>query len=251
VAIASNSARLRGFKNSLAKWLITVGGISVLFTLVLIFLYLLYVIKPIFESVKIESSTTISFNTSGKTLNVGVDELKEVAYQINEHGVLNFYQLKESENHRVGAKVSSQKILSDDEPLKFIAHDSTNKFLFVSENGSIKLIATHFKAVYDNSTRTIIPSVIYPLEKENLIIDESPENGQQSFKNLAFAMDDEKAINEKQEMIIQQNNTEKWYLFGGLAIVSLFGLLMFNRFKITNRQKKKISIKIPFWVDKR
>ena len=44
----------RKVKNSVARWSITVGGISVLFVLVLIFLYLLYVIKPIFESATID-----------------------------------------------------------------------------------------------------------------------------------------------------------------------------------------------------
>ncbi len=194
VAIASNSARLRGIKNSLAKWLITIGGISVLFTLVLIFLYLLYVIKPIFEPAKIELSTTISLNASGNTLEAGVDELKEVAYQINDQGVISFYQLKESVNHRVGSTVLSQKILPDNEPLKFIAHDSTNKFLFISKKGTVQLIATQFKAIYDGDVRTIVPNIVYPLAQKNLILDESPEYEQQSFKRLAFAMDDEKAV---------------------------------------------------------
>ncbi len=54
MTIKNKSAGSRQLKNSLAKWLITLGGVSVLFTLVLIFMYLLYVIKPIFESVKIE-----------------------------------------------------------------------------------------------------------------------------------------------------------------------------------------------------
>jgi len=193
VAISSNSSRMRGFKNVLAKWLITIGGISVLFTLVLIFLYLLYVIKPIFEPAKIEPATTISFSASGQTVSAGVDELKEVAYQVNDQGIINFYQLKESINHSVGSIVSSIQTLPENDQLKFVAYDSADKLLFVSEKGNIQLLSTQFKSVYDdNDIRTIVPSVTYPLGQENLVLDE--ESDKQLFKKLAFAMDDEKAV---------------------------------------------------------
>ncbi len=88
MATLVTSNRSRGFKNSLAKWLITLGGISVLFTLVLIFLYLLYVVKPIFESAKIEQTTsiTIDSNSVETALSTGVDELKELAYQVTNTG---------------------------------------------------------------------------------------------------------------------------------------------------------------------
>ncbi|MFQ3339442.1 MAG: phosphate transport system permease protein, partial [Colwellia sp.] len=76
MATLISSNRSRGIKNSLAKWLITLGGISVLFTLVLIFMYLLYVVKPIFESAKIEQTVNISIDSSRnkKVLGSGVDE---------------------------------------------------------------------------------------------------------------------------------------------------------------------------------
>ncbi|NQY64264.1 MAG: hypothetical protein HRT38_11120 [Alteromonadaceae bacterium] len=72
----------RQLKNKLAQWFITLGGISVLFTLVLIFLYLLYVIKPIFASAQIEPIQSVETELSAKVLSIGIDELKELAYYI-------------------------------------------------------------------------------------------------------------------------------------------------------------------------
>ena len=83
MAIALKSTGIRQVKNSLAKWLITLGGISVLFTLVLIFMYLLYVIKPIFESAKIEQINQFSIvnATDTKVLASGLDELQNLCTQ--------------------------------------------------------------------------------------------------------------------------------------------------------------------------
>lgn len=90
MAIASKSANSRKVKNSLAKWMITLGGISVLFTLVLIFMYLLYVIKPIFESAKVDAKAQFVIKEESKVLATGVDELKEVAYSLPSKAILIF-----------------------------------------------------------------------------------------------------------------------------------------------------------------
>lgn len=51
----------------------------------------------------------------------------------------------------------------------------------------------------------------------------------------------EKAENEKQKAIVQSQTRQKWYLFIGLALVSVFGVFMYNRFKVTKRQKSIID----------
>lgn len=51
----------------------------------------------------------------------------------------------------------------------------------------------------------------------------------------------EKAENEKQKAIVQSQNRQKWYMIIGLILVSFFGIFMYNRFKITKRQKTVID----------
>jgi len=201
VATLVSSNRSRGVKNSLAKWLITLGGISVLFTLVLIFLYLLYVVKPIFESAQIEPKVSINLdlNANDNVLSTGVDELQEVAYEISEAGNIDFYHLKASASEAdnqfsVGENALSMSLFaSDDFDQDRVTHVvnsfSANKLLHTTK-GKTLLIQPSFYAKYANDTREIIPQVNYPLGQDSLIIDEQ----QAPLSKLAFAMDDEKIV---------------------------------------------------------
>ncbi|PKG85843.1 phosphate ABC transporter permease [Colwellia sp. 75C3] len=201
MATLISSNRSRGIKNSLAKWLITLGGISVLFTLVLIFMYLLYVVKPIFESAKIEQTVNISIDSTsnGEVLGSGIDELKELAYQITAAGNIDFYHLKASDpkaenQFSVGDNsLSTSLFVSDDfnqeQVVKVVNSFSENKLLHTAK-GKTLLIQPSFYATYANDTREIIPQVNYPLGQESLIIDEQ----QIPLSQLAFAMDDERIV---------------------------------------------------------
>jgi phosphate transport system permease protein len=186
VALESKSATSRQVKNKLAKWLITLGGISVLFTLVLIFMYLLYVIKPIFESAKIESQVVIKTHNTQPILVSGVDELKEIGYQINTLGQFNFYSFIDK---NVTAPLLTEDAL-EDEQLAFIIQANYKQNVLVNTDGGAKITNVNFKASYHNDTRELTPSVVYPLGEESIVIDEQA----QPILKTAFAMNDERAI---------------------------------------------------------
>jgi len=190
VAIASKSGNYRKVKNSLAKWVITLGGISVLFTLVLIFMYLLYVIKPIFESAKVEAHAQFAITEPQKVLSTGVDELQEVAYSITQQGTINFYQLVDSSRYKAGAKIHSQQLVADGEKLVQLVNVGQEKKLLLDSAGNVQLIAPNFTSNFDSGERVIIPSVRYPLGEAFLPVEENNV----ALKKLSFAMDDEKAI---------------------------------------------------------
>lgn len=190
MALTFKSAGSRKFKNSLAKWLITLGGISVLFTLVLIFMYLLYVIKPIFDSAKIEPITSFSIESSSPVLSAGLDELKEVVYQINNQGHIDFYQAKPTGSFDVGHKILTQNLLAENEHLAMVVDSGIYLKLLVDTKDKVQLISPKFKASYTDDTREIIPSIVYPLGNEYLIVDEKKA----SLDKLAFAMNDEQAV---------------------------------------------------------
>jgi len=201
VATLIRSNRSRGVKNSLAKWLITLGGISVLFTLVLIFMYLLYVVKPIFESANIESTVNISFGLTAdeKVLGTGVDELQELAYQITSSGNIDFYHLKASDSKgssqfSVGDSALSTPLLTSDdfnqEKITHVVDSFSASKLLHTVTGKTLLIQPSFYAKYANDSREIIPQVNYPLGHDALIIDEQ----QLPFSQLGFAMDDERIV---------------------------------------------------------
>jgi len=197
VALATKSAGIRQLKNSLAQWVITLGGIGVLFTLVLIFMYLLYVIKPIFESATVEPLVDISIESSSPILTTGVDELKEVAYTINQQGIIDFYPLKVNKltignesQQGAGEKSSSFNGLITQEPLSQVIKSGIDHHLLLTDKGSAQLIRPTFTASYTDDTREIIPNVTYPLGDELLVIDEQ----EQIINQFAFRMNDEQAM---------------------------------------------------------
>lgn len=57
------------------------------------------------------------------------------------------------------------------------------------------------------------------------------------------AADSVKVAEEKKisDLKLSQEKTQKNYLFAGLLIIALFGLFMFNRFRVTTKQKNIIE----------
>lgn len=197
----STSNRSRGIKNSLAKWLITLGGISVLFTLVLIFMYLLYVVKPVFESAQITPKLTINIdlNTEETVLSTGIDELQELAYQITDRGNINFTHLTANQQskdspYQVGDSALSLSLLAslglENKKLTAVVNSFSGNKLLLSEEGFSTIVQPSFYSQYANNTRKIIPKVNYPLGKILLSIDEQAAK----ISTLAFDMDDERAV---------------------------------------------------------
>ena len=146
MTIASKSVDPRQLKNKLAQYLITLGGISVLFTLVLIFLYLLYVIKPIFESAHIEQIQAIEVNNSNTVLNSGLDELKEVAYQLTDKGEIVFYQLSDTVFRDTGSILLTQSIAENN--LVLAVNGNNGNKAGADVNGQVMVFAPKFVASY-------------------------------------------------------------------------------------------------------
>jgi tetratricopeptide (TPR) repeat protein/serine phosphatase RsbU (regulator of sigma subunit) len=51
----------------------------------------------------------------------------------------------------------------------------------------------------------------------------------------------EQAKSEKNELEVKAQKKQKWFLYGGLGLVALFALFMFQRFRVTKRQKEVID----------
>ncbi|MDO6427488.1 ABC transporter permease subunit [Thalassotalea sp. 1_MG-2023] len=187
MTIALKSVGTRQLKNSLARWLITLGGISVLFTLVLIFLYLLYVIKPVFESAKIEQVQTFTIASGDNALAIGIDELQELAYTINQQGQVEYFSLTDNEN-KTRSPVYSLSV--SEHPIKNVIDVGAENKLILDVQGNVQLVSPGFQATFGDGSRDIIPNVTYPLGEDFIIVDEQ----QAAFTHLSFAMNDERAV---------------------------------------------------------
>lgn len=185
----SKSSDYRQVKNKLAQYFITLGGVSVLFTLILIFMYLLYVIKPIFESANIESVSSVSLSNQSPAVVVGIDELKEVTYEITEQGEVVFYQLSPSAFRNQGDVIARQGLV-DGANVSLVAHGNTEQVVIVDSENQVKVVQAKFTSKYLPEGRDIAPRIEFPLGEASIIVDEEEE----TLSKLAFAMNDEKAI---------------------------------------------------------
>ncbi len=195
MSITAKSFEPRQIKNSIARWCISAGGISVLFTLVLIFMYLVYVVKPIFESATVEPGVSVSLSQQqtseqAKTLAVGVDELNEIAFYIDAQGQIGFYQLQDSDQHKAGETLLKVELLAQGEQLQHVYTTNYNHYVLLLTSGEVRIVEPQFSVVFLGDERQVHPKVNYPLGEEAIVVSEEGEQVSQ----LTYAFASERAI---------------------------------------------------------
>ena len=178
------SQSFRVFKDQSFRAMVTMGGNFVIVAILLIFLYLLYVVAPMFESAEAKSVATYAIPGSGKTLALAMEEQNEVAVRFTDNAEAIFFH------------VDSGDIIKQ-YPLAFPRTASLSSFYMAGINSSVAayatakggvLLASHqYKITYPNDKRLISPFIAYPLGKEILQID--PEK--QPIEQLIFQLGEE------------------------------------------------------------
>ncbi|RPA55095.1 ABC transporter permease subunit [Shewanella vesiculosa] len=181
--LVDRHATRRAFKDKAAEIGVTVGGTLVFVTLLLIFFYLLYVIKPIFDGAHIEPVTSVSYqNTDAKTLMVGSDEQNEVLYRVTEMGNVDFYSAISGELiSSFKAKIPEGSTVTSSAK----SSPSEQRFALGLSNGQVIVIGIEFGLTYPDNKRVITPSLRYPIGEEPLTI-----NNEGAVYNLVFDFSD-------------------------------------------------------------
>ena len=177
------SDTLRAFKDRFARYSITMGGLMVLMTLLMIFGYLLYVVEPVFRDASIHITQQQKIEGSSKVVATGSDELNEVGYYYTANGQLNFYPLVETSPSKsmVALPIGNQQSISS------IATSNAD-VVFGLNDGSILLSQPSFTMSFKEQGRTITPMVRYPLGQDSLVID--PQG--KALTQLTFQRDEDK-----------------------------------------------------------
>ena len=91
--------RWRLLKDKLARYGIAFGGLAVIVALVLIFLYLVYVVYPLFLSAHADAVAEYALPEAGqgKTLLLAMEEQNEVAVRFSDQGRAIFFRVKNGE----------------------------------------------------------------------------------------------------------------------------------------------------------
>ncbi|MCU8042700.1 MULTISPECIES: ABC transporter permease subunit [unclassified Shewanella] len=187
----------RAFKDKAAQISVTIGGTMVFVALLLIFFYLLYVIKPIFDSADVTPVKSVSYQHADvPTLMVGAEEQNEVMYRVSVHGQVDFYTVADGSllssftpTLPAGVTVTSAAV----------AVPSEQRFALGLSNGQVIVAGLEFGLTYPNNKRLITPKLRYPAGETPITVDETGSAIHKltftySSDKMSFAYQDESSV---------------------------------------------------------
>ncbi|MCW8854564.1 MAG: hypothetical protein OQK72_07665, partial [Gammaproteobacteria bacterium] len=156
--------RKRAIIDNVARYTIGLGGISVIFAIVLIFFYLLWVVFPIFQSASIELQNQFesSFIADDARYQV-IEESGQLALRIQKNGDLVFFSMQTGEEVLTesidlnGASEIAQVVSIDVEGKRLALMLDDNRLLFLQ-------IA--YRVNFVNDQRVLNPLVSFPFGEE-------------------------------------------------------------------------------------
>jgi len=157
----------RALKDRLARYFVSLGGVSVIIAILLIFFYLLYVVIPMFESADIKESQKYSAPGEGKTLLIGLEEQGGIAVRFTDQGQAIFFEAS-------SGQIVLNQSLNTSAPITAVASNLDRVVLGLADGTAIVTKYT-FDLSYPNDVRTVTPKLEFPLGEEPLVIDETGE----------------------------------------------------------------------------
>ena len=145
-----NPAFLKKIKRNdrIAKWVITVGGMAIIFSVIFILILIAKVALPLFGSSDIR--LVADFQVSGdsdpaKVMAVGIDEYRETGYAIDKTGTVRFFNLKN------GATLDSFQLNRDSAATHPVAVDTYGRLnhVLLWNDGSLTVEEVKFFPFFD------------------------------------------------------------------------------------------------------
>ncbi|MEH6471383.1 MAG: ABC transporter permease subunit [Halopseudomonas sp.] len=177
---AARLRRYRRFKDRLATAIVGVGGISVIVAIMLIFIYLLYEVMPLFHAAEIEpwqhqGAAVEPYARPGgdaPTWYLTAEEQAEVGLRIDANGLASFFDT------RTGGLMSQYQLGgASAAPVAFaLGAEATRSFALAHADGRLTFAKHQYKVSYPNDVRTITPLIDYPYADAGLAL--APQLGQ-------------------------------------------------------------------------
>lgn len=161
--------RWRMLKNLVAKHAITAGGLSVIGAIVMIFVYLLYVVLPMFEGAEIKRVSNYVLPQMQQTLYLAMEEQTEVGMQVTQAGDVVFFNTENGELiKRIHLPVPKNTSI-----ISFAEADPVTGVLALGLSNGDALIFRHkYLLSYPNDIRVITPELEYPMGELPIRVDE-------------------------------------------------------------------------------
>lgn len=157
----------RALKDRLAKYFVSLGGVSVIIAIMLIFFYLLSVVVPMFESADIEQQYQYAAPGDGRTLVLGMEEQGSMAVRFTDSGEAIFFDTATGD-------ISLQQQLPVNSPITSVA-SSLDRIVVGLADGTALIVKYVFDISYPGDVRTLTPALEFPLGEQALVLDESAQ----------------------------------------------------------------------------
>ena len=164
--------KVRHFKDHFTRWYVAVGGLGVIAAILLIFLYLLSEVLPLFSGADLEERTRYQpawAANSGAPLMLAMEEQAEVGVRLADSGQLAFFRTED------GSLISEQQLPIPDgaQITSFNMESPTSRqFVVGLSNGQVIIGRHDYRVTYPEDRRLITPSLIFPYGSEPLTLDE-------------------------------------------------------------------------------
>lgn len=170
---ASGRHARRQVKDRMAKYGIAVGGIAVIFAVLLIFGYLFSVVLPIFESAEMEAVEQVPVSVEADSRFTRTDEYGELLFQLTPAGHIEVTKVDN------GARIKSQ-VLSLAEGVTLVSVATINRhsklYALGFSDHSVLLVTLSTTVSYDaEQNRTVHPVIAFPFGEQFIQLWESEE----------------------------------------------------------------------------
>ena len=166
--IAKRRRAWREFKDHAARYGVAMGGVSVIFAIVLIFFYLLYVVMPLFSGaeIEIESEYVLAEN---KIVHLALNEYNDVALSVDMAGEVQFFAADSGQT----IVKPELPLLADKQITSFSHGDYTTGVLaYGFDSGQALIFKREYKITYPDDKRKITPLITYPVGEGLFNVDE-------------------------------------------------------------------------------
>lgn len=162
----------RHLKDVMMRYMMALGGISVIIAIVLIAFYLVYVVLPMFKSAHIERVTgyPVPAGTKTESLYYAMEEQREIGLRVTGNGNAVFF------NTADGSLVHRESLLQETraQVTAFAAGDPSQRLLALGLNDGTALLALHeYRVTYPDNIRVIHPEIGWPAGREPVKMDET------------------------------------------------------------------------------
>ncbi|MCW9023869.1 MAG: ABC transporter permease subunit [Gammaproteobacteria bacterium] len=180
--------RWRLLKDYLARHMVAVGGLGVIIAIILIFVYLVFVVIPIFYGATIEKVAEYPVPASGgDTLYLAMEEQSEIAIRVTDAGRAQFLS---TETGRIIDTVELPLPADTTVTALGAAEPNSGILALGLSNGEVLLFKHKYRVSFPKDKRLITPVIEYPLGEKTVRLDPA----QSEVHELAVQINEEQAV---------------------------------------------------------